>query len=131
MGFRTSPVTTTIMNQQLDPEIVVLNIGMEGGGVTILGREDNGTWRFWCQGSTIALDENDDEEWRDWTSDTKPTIAELLPSFWHACFPLTVHPAFRDEIRALYYAHLEALSEHERNLFGGHSRYNWEQLFSE
>ena len=42
-------------------KVVVADIGMEGGGITIYGIRSDGAWSFWTEGTSIDLDENDHE----------------------------------------------------------------------
>lgn len=47
----------------------VLELGVEGGGATIFRtRSDTGEWHFHVEGSSMYLDENDDEVWRSWST---------------------------------------------------------------
>ena len=67
------------MNRKQDmDQITVADLGVEGGGLTIYRKQAEGSWSFWTKGSPIALDENDDEDWRYWTTDP---VADLSPSF--------------------------------------------------
>ena len=42
---------------------VIAEIGFEGGGVTIYGSQSEGIWTFWTEGSSMGMDDNDDEVW--------------------------------------------------------------------
>ena len=51
----------------------------------------------------MFLDENDDEDWRSWTSEPVPTIREALRSVaddgsWVFFRPISVHPDYRNVI---------------------------------
>lgn len=44
---------------------VVLELGVEGGGATVFRTPlASGGWQFHVEGSSMYLDENDDEGWR-------------------------------------------------------------------
>lgn len=46
---------------------LVLELGLEGGGLSVYRTPTgSGAWQFHVAGSTIDLDENDDEAWRSW-----------------------------------------------------------------
>jgi hypothetical protein len=48
---------------------MVLELGVEGGGAAIFRTPlASGGWQFHVEGSSIYLDENDDEAWRRWSS---------------------------------------------------------------
>ena len=80
---------------------LVLELGVEGGEATIyrkvVGSED---WQFHVEGSSMFLDENDDEDWRSWTSLPVPTIRDALCSIaedgsWVFFHPISIHPEYR------------------------------------
>ena len=50
-------------------QITVANLGVKRGGLTIYRKQAGGSWSFCTEGSSIALDERDDEEWRSWTTE--------------------------------------------------------------
>ena len=57
----------------------VLELGVEGGGATIFRtRSDTGEWHFHVEGSSMYLDENDDEVWRSWSCEPVRSIEEAL-----------------------------------------------------
>lgn len=71
---------------------LVLQVGTEGGGVCIYrSADDAGAYRFHAEGIGVYLDENDDEDWRQWTTAPVDTIEEALRSiavdgswiYWH------------------------------------------------
>jgi hypothetical protein len=86
----------------MNDKILVADIGVEGGGLSIYGRESGGTWSFWKEGSSMDLDENDDEIWRAWSSDPVPDLGLLLPEEWPLFHPLSIHPAFLPWFRQAY-----------------------------
>ena len=50
-------------------KVLIADIGVEGGGVTIFGKMSESVWSFWTEGTSMDLDENDDEVWRSWSSE--------------------------------------------------------------
>ena len=66
---------------QMDTPLIA-EIGMEGGGVTIFGRNSKGAWLFWTEGTSMELDENDDEIRRSWSSDPANDLELVLPGDW-------------------------------------------------
>jgi hypothetical protein len=87
--------------QDMD-QITVADLGLEGGGLTIHGRQEGGSWVFWTAGSSIALDENDDEKWRYWTTEQVADLNSVLPAEWPLFFPMEIHPEFRGWFRDHY-----------------------------
>ncbi len=75
-------------------KILVTSMGVEGGGVKVYGRHIDGVWSFWQEGSSMYLEENDDEAWRSWTSDPVPELSLALPEQWYTMYPTHVHPDF-------------------------------------
>jgi hypothetical protein len=39
--------------------VVIVKMGVEGGGVTIYGRQTDGIWSLWNEGVSMYFDEND------------------------------------------------------------------------
>ena len=60
-------------------KITVAQLEMEGDWLTIYGKQAGVSWSFWTEGTSMGMDENDDEEWRSWT--TEPVAGpELSPA---------------------------------------------------
>jgi hypothetical protein len=80
---------------------MVLQLGVEGGGATIFRTPlASGGWQFHVEGSSIYLDENDDEDWRRWSSEPVLSIGEAMQSVaedgsWVMYYPMTIHPEYR------------------------------------
>src|SRR5262249_5475478 len=83
-------------------KVVIVGMGVEGGGVTIYGRRTDGVWSFWQEGSSMDLDENDDEVWRGWSSDPVSDLSAALPGKWWMMYPTEVHPEFVTQLRREY-----------------------------
>lgn len=72
---------------------VIVDLGIEGGRLTIYRVMRDGVWAFWASGTSLGLDDNDDEIWTAWRSNqTERDFASLLPQDWPAFYPLFVHP---------------------------------------
>src|SRR3954447_5803984 len=83
-------------------KLVVARIGVEGGGSTIYGRQSDAGWSFWTEGTSMDLDENDDEVWRSWSSEPVTRLDLLLPKDWPIFYPLEIHPGFLAWFRQAY-----------------------------
>lgn len=76
---------------------LVLQLGVEGGGATVFRTPlDSGGWEFHVEGTSMYLDEHDDEGWRSWRSQPVPTIEEALRAVaedgsWVFYYPVQVH----------------------------------------
>ena len=91
-----------IKNAETD---VVLKLGFEGGGLEVTRyRTANGKVYFRTSGTSMTLDENDDEAWVDWEDEPvasfEGSLAELRFGINILCImPLFVHPDFRRPVR--------------------------------
>ena len=104
---------------------LVLELGVEGGGATVYRTpRASGGWQFHVEGTSMFLDDNDEEGWRSWTSDPVPTIQDALRSIaedgsWVLYHPRSVHPEYRAAV-------WDQAQEIARKLAEGHSRI-WER----
>jgi hypothetical protein len=85
-----------------DNTLLIADLGLEGGGLAIHGKRSELGWISWAEGTTIALDENDDETWKSWSSEPTADLARLLPADWTMFYPLATDPAFRSWFRQAY-----------------------------
>ena len=46
-----------------EDKVLVAEIAVEGGGQSVFGKRCEGGWSFWTEGTSMDLDENDDEVW--------------------------------------------------------------------
>lgn len=83
-------------------KVVIVKMGFEGGGVTICGRQTDGVWSLWKEAVSMYFDENDEENWRCWSSDPVSELSELLPKEWWQMAPTKVHPEFVAPLPAEY-----------------------------
>ena len=86
----------------LGERVIVAEIGMEGGGVTIFGNRSERGWTFWTEGRSIDLDENGEEVWHSWSSEPVSDLDLVLPRDWPIFDPSTIHPDLSDWFRANY-----------------------------
>jgi hypothetical protein len=102
IDYRTSSCTQRALVSARKPEGRVLEkrleaeMGIEGGGATIYGRQQDGIWSFWQEASSIALDENDDEYCRSWEWRAVQDLSLALPDKWPKFFPIKIAPEFLD-----------------------------------
>ena len=82
--------------------LLVVEMGVEGGGATIYGRQEDGIWSFWQEGSSMGLDEYDDEEWRSWESKPVADLSLALPDEWPLFCPIKIAPEFLEWFRENY-----------------------------
>ena len=61
---------------------IIAKMGIAGGGCTIYGQQVGGGWSFWQGRTSMALDENLDEVWRQWTSEPIANLLDALPKTW-------------------------------------------------
>jgi len=80
---------------------LIVHLGVEGGGATIHRTpRAAGGYQFHVEGSSLSLDENDNENWREWTLEPVETIQEALgcvekDDLWIFFHPILVHPDYR------------------------------------
>jgi hypothetical protein len=108
-------------------KVVVLKFGTEGGAVTIFGRKIDGAWSFWQEGTVMGLDENDEEIWQSFSSDSVPELRAILGPIWWKLHPVEVHPDFVAQIRQEYERCREVSGRQERS----HEHNEWIRLLHE
>jgi hypothetical protein len=81
---------------------LIARIGVEGGGADIYGSREGGVWSFWTEGTSMDLDENDDEVWRSWSSQPVARLEDVLPKDWPLFHPIEIHPDLVASFRAAY-----------------------------
>jgi hypothetical protein len=80
---------------------LVIRLGIEGGGNDIFRTpRPSGGWQFHVEGSSMDMDENDDEVWRYYASEPFSTIEEALRSIsengaWVCYYPCEIHADYR------------------------------------
>jgi hypothetical protein len=109
-------------------KVLIAAMGIEGGGVTIYGRHSEGAWMFWDEGTSIGLDENDDEIWRSWSSKPVSTLDLVLPKGWPMFYPSEVHPDFLDWFREAYEKNRAVMSVDQRRYQENHKHERWSEV---
>jgi hypothetical protein len=117
----------------MDEKEVVLELGVEGGGATIFRTPlGSGGWQFYVEGSSMYLDENDNEDWRSWRSEPVLNIEEALRSVANDCswiffYPVTVHPEYRAAVWELVRAAASKLPEGRKAVWEPRGR-DWQRM---
>lgn len=80
---------------------LVIDLGCDGGGADIY-RTPNGSggWQFHLGGTTIAVDDDDNEVWKQWSGPPVDTIAQALDQVagnggWLHFIPIEIHSEYR------------------------------------
>jgi hypothetical protein len=60
-------------------KVLVAKLGVEGGGLSIYRREDDGSCAFRAEGSSWGFDEQDDEVVRSWSSEPLADLGLVVP----------------------------------------------------
>ncbi len=93
---------------------VVLEIGCEGGGYTILSRVTSDGRVFRLSSDSLDLDSNDEENWTShqeaWRSSIDDVFADLNP-IWYRLYPIMVHPDFASVIWQRYVTACQEVKE--------------------
>jgi hypothetical protein len=112
---------------------LVLELGVEGGGATIYRTPlVSGRWQFHVEGTSMYLDENDDEGWRSWRTEPVLNIEEALASVandgsWVFFYPVKVHHEYRTIVWQLVQAEASKLSEGRIKMWQRRS-HDWQHL---
>jgi hypothetical protein len=112
-------------------KVIVARLGLEGGGVTIFGRVVEGPLVFWQAGTSIAMDADDNEEWREWESDSSINLSAVVPGNWPLMSPREIHPAFVPWFRRHYDAARASLRDDLRAYQAGSRDREWRRVFGE
>lgn len=110
-------------------KVIIADIGVEGGGITIYGSRSDGVWSFWTEGSSMYLDDNDDEAWRSWTSEPVSSLDLVVPKDWPIFYPSKIHPDFVEWFRASYDKVCESLPDDRRRYQDKHRHGHWLKIF--
>ena len=109
-------------------KMLVAEIGLEGGGTTIYGRQDEGVWSFWEEGSSWGLDENDEEVVWSWSSEPVANLGPLVPPDWPMYYALTIHPDFIGWFREHYEGARASLRPDLKAMHAEHQHRRWGQV---
>jgi hypothetical protein len=80
----------------------ILMTGVEGGGVTLYGRETTDGWEYYVEyadQTPCMLDEPEIRRETSWTRDWSEAVAYLDRERWLRLPPVMVVPEFRDRLR--------------------------------
>jgi hypothetical protein len=111
---------------------LVLELGLEGGGLSVYRTPaGSGGSQFHVVGSTIDLDDNDDEAWRSWGTEPFPSLSEALRSVaqdgsWVLFFPIMIRPEFRTSVWQLAQDVAENLDDRQKKHWS-HRVESWRQ----
>lgn len=76
--------------------VVIVDLGVEGGGATIYGRQNGeGNWLFWQSGCAMS---GECDDWQAWEMEITPDVFASLPQSWWRMYPTEVHPDFRSRL---------------------------------
>jgi len=109
---------------------LIADIGVERGGVTIFGKKSESIWLFWTEGTSMDLDENEDEVWRSWSSESVSSLDLALPSDWPLFHPVQIRPDFLDWFRAAYEKARGALPDDVRRYQDEHRHGRWLEVLA-
>jgi hypothetical protein len=106
-------------------KVLIASIGVEGGGAEIYGTQSDAVWSFWSEGSSIDLDENDDEVWRSWSLEPVGSLHLVVPNDWPLFHPVEIHSDFLEWFRENYDEAVLRLPQDQRRYHDEHRRWHW------
>lgn len=112
---------------------VVLEIGVEGGGATIYRTPlSSGGWQYHVEGSSMYLDENDDEDWRSWSTEPVDSVRVAIQSIakdgsWVFYYPISVHPEYGKTVWELTQETASKLTTEHSGMWKARSQ-DWQRL---
>ena len=109
-------------------KVLVAELGVEGGGCSIYGRQADGSWSFWQEGSSV--DFADEEFSRSWTSEPVPDLGLALPDEWPLFYAVKIHPDFSDWFRDHYQDSRESLRPELREMQAEHQHDQWARVLA-
>jgi hypothetical protein len=113
----------------------VMSYGCEGGGTTISRTSAaGGGYTFHFHGSSMSLDDDDNEEWVEFRSPPFGTLAEAIGAGsrsgqWVIMYPLFVHPDYHAEVLRLAVGAAQRLGPDLVKLWHAR-RADWERVCS-
>jgi hypothetical protein len=114
---------------------VVFELAFEGGGLEVTRyRTKNGKVYYRTSGTSMRLDDNDDEEWVDWEDEPVTsfdgTLVELRMGINILCItPILVHPDYRSSVRNYVEARLAEVTVDDRKRMGSYLAATADQWF--
>jgi hypothetical protein len=111
-----------------EDKVLVAEMGVEGGGLSVYGKRSDAGWSFWREGTSMDMDENDDEVWRSWSSDPVTDLDLVLPKELPMFYPLAIHPEFLASFREAYEKARASLSPEMRVYQEDHRHDEWSRI---
>lgn len=111
---------------------MVLRLGVEGGGATVFRTPlGSGGWEFHVGGSSMDMDENDDEVWRSWESQPYLRLEDAVQSIsndggWVFFYPISVHPDYRAAVWGLVQETARNLPDEQKRLWDERRWKRWQ-----
>ena len=101
-------MTKPIIERASNQKEKILDLGLEGGGLTVYRKRVGGSkraalWVFWRESIGMYLDRNDDEMWRESRSEPVSSFDEIIDSLgneWPIFHPIFIHPDYRGLLKA-------------------------------
>ena len=109
-------------------KVLIADIGVEGGGEKIFGKKSKSVWSFWTEGTSMDMDENDDEVWRSWSSEPVSSLDLVVPKDWLMFHPSKIHPDFVEWFRTNYDPARASLPEEQRRYQEKHRHGRWSEV---
>lgn len=93
--FHWMPVAASTGGKQ-----VIVEVGAEGGSLTLYGIQSPDGWQFRAETNEAALDDGDtpDLPERPWAATWRSALKQLDAYPWTQLYPLKVHPEFSDRV---------------------------------
>lgn len=107
-------------------KILIADIGGEGGGATIYGRQTDNAWVFWQEGSSLDAD---DDIWIPYRSEPVPELDEALPHWWMNAYPMEINPSFIPWFRERYEQHYKNASAFPKDFYCGDEEKEWKDSY--
>jgi hypothetical protein len=109
-------------------KVIIADMGVEGGGITIYGGQSEGVWSFWTDGTSMGLDEKDNEKWHSWSSKPVSSLDLVVPKDWPMFYPSKIHPEFVPWFRDAYEKARASLPEDQRRHHDNHRHWRWSEV---
>lgn len=115
----------------MDKELV-LDVGTEGGGASVFRTPlGTGDWQFHVEGTSMGMDENDDEVWRSWQSEPFHTLEQATCSIsanggWLFFYPTSIHADYRTAVWNLVQETVRTLPDESRSRWDEQMRDRWQ-----
>lgn len=116
------PVGEPVSASVAEDKQVIVEVGAEGGSLTLYGLQSPDGWQFRVETSEAALVDDDDDMLdlpkRPWVTAWRSALKQLDSYPWTRLYPLKVHPDFRDRVfKALQ-------TRHKKEPFSDWDRWN-------